>query len=150
MSDRTIKLILATNLVLFGSAFACPRMENGSVAYPWRVDESQRFLASEFDTAVGFHTLWEHILTHYPNKCGCEIYEAWNFHDMLFEVVMEATPEMEGEEGMGVVAYRAFWDGADVICTRTFYDDLRSEELWSDSEAFDVNRVSEDYVAYSN
>ena len=118
--------------------------------YPWRVDESQRFLASEFDTAVGFHTLWEHILTHYPNKCGCEIYEAWNFHDMLFEVVMEATPEMEGEEGMGVVAYRAFRDGADVICTRTFYDDLRSEELWSDSEAFDVNRVSEDYVAYSN
>ncbi|MEE9457690.1 MAG: hypothetical protein V3W11_11125 [bacterium] len=142
-----IRIVLLISLV--GVFFLGPYAFSAD-DYSWRVDGSHRFLASRFDTAVGFHTLWEHILTYYPNKCGCEIYEAWNFHDMLFEVVMEATPEMEGEEGKAVVAYRAFWDGTDVICTWTFYDDLGSEELRSDSEAFDVDGVSQTYITYSN
>jgi len=143
-TSRIINSIVIVVAALFLAPYAF------AADYPWRVDDSYRFPATKFDTAVGFHTLWDHILTYYPEKCGCGIYDAWNFHDVLFEVVMEATPEMDCEEGKEVVAYRAFWDGADVICTWTFYADLASEELRSDSEAFDANRVSPADVAYSN
>lgn len=142
---RTTFIIVIVFVALFSAPYALAAAD-----YPWRVDESYCFSATRFETVVGFHTLWDHVLTYYPEKSGCEIYDAWNFHDMLFEVVMETTPEMEGGEGKQVVAYRAFWDGADVICTWTFYDDFASDELRSDSEAFDTNHVNRVDKVYSN
>ncbi len=104
--------------------------------YPWHVDGRELFPSDKYETIPGFYKLWEHVLSYYPDKYGCEVYKAWRFHNLCFEVVMETNPESLCKNNEKIVTYRGFWEEGDIVCQWAFYEDLGSKELWADMASF--------------
>jgi hypothetical protein len=106
--------------------------------YPWKVSDEHLFSSDKYNTIVGFHMLYAHILTYYPGKHDITIYKQEKFHDRFFEVVMDAVPEMGCGESDKIIVYRALWVGndGDVLCQWGFYESLDCEEFKKDEEVF--------------
>ena len=133
-------LLLATFLIL--CVFTVASVQSGE--YPWKVSDEYLFSGDKYNTVVGFHTLYVHILTYYPSKHDITIYKQEKFHDLFFEVVMDAIPEMECGENDKIIVYRAFWVGndGDVLCQWGFYESLYCEGYKKDEKAFDAYFLS--------
>jgi len=108
--------------------------------YPWRVDSEFVFTADKYDTGRGFNILYNHLLTDYPDRDEYDItvYDAYNYHDIFFQVVMSNWPESNCPMDMKIAVCRAFWLGAtkSVVAQWTFYEDMECEGFKNDVKAF--------------
>ena len=114
----------------------------GGDDYPWKVDRAVSFPHEEYSTIEGFNILYENLISEYSGETGAKLLKSRNYHNLLFEIVMETKGHPGGEtyckNGETVLVYRGFWvgDEGDVICHITLYMDMACEEYKKDEEAF--------------